>query len=457
MTLTIRANFVHTPGLGSIQVLLDHLIELDSDGFIVSFGPYDGQDLTDAVQVPEGSFLLPTFCDLHLHAPQFLYQGTGLHLPLMEWLNEYAFKAEEKLDADLDLAERVYRRLARRLIESGTGAVSLFGTINEETNLVLAKVMKEAGLRAFIGKLSMDTSSRPSYVEASAQASLDSAISFVERCYALDEAKGPRLIEPILTPRFVPTCSDALLQGLGELAAQGKNSVSLRIQSHLAESEDQVAWVRSTRRAEDFDVFDKHRLLTPRTIQAHCTFLPPPSLDRMSQTGAAVAHCPLSNAYFSSTEIFRLREALDRGVKVGLGSDIAGGYELGIQGVMRMSVAVSRLREGLLKRESQALKVGAVKNPRIDWKESLYLATKGGAEAMGIHRGSGWFNVGAPFDAQQIRFYDQRTGEGVGALDFLDHDDKSQPKLVEDVIEKWWCLGDVRNRVAVWVQGNPLL
>jgi guanine deaminase len=128
-------------------------------------------------------------------------------------------------------------------------------------SLVLAKVMKEAGLRAFIGKLSMDTSSRPSYVEPSAQASLDSAISFVEKCYALDEERGPRLIEPILTPRFVPTCSDPLLHGLGELAAQGRNSISLRIQSHLAESEDQVAWVKSTRHADDIDVFDKVRFL----------------------------------------------------------------------------------------------------------------------------------------------------------------------------------------------------
>ena len=128
-------------------------------------------------------------------------------------------------------------------------------------SLVLAKVMKEAGLRAFIGKLSMDTSSRPSYVEPSAQASLDSAASFVEKCCALDEAKGPRLIEPILSPRFVPTCSDTLLHGLGELAAQGRNSVPLRIQSHLAESEDQIAWVRSTRHADDIDVFDKVRYL----------------------------------------------------------------------------------------------------------------------------------------------------------------------------------------------------
>ena len=83
--------------------------------------------------IPTGSFLLPTFCDLHLHAPQFLYQGTGLHLPLMEWLNEYAFKAEEGLDADPALARSVYQRLAQRLIEKGTGVVLLFGTIKEET------------------------------------------------------------------------------------------------------------------------------------------------------------------------------------------------------------------------------------------------------------------------------------------------------------------------------------
>jgi guanine deaminase len=80
-----------------------------------------------------GSFLLPTFCDLHLHAPQFLYQGTGLDLPLMQWLDEYALKAEERLDVDKILAKRVYERLARRLLQNGTGTVMLFGTIKEET------------------------------------------------------------------------------------------------------------------------------------------------------------------------------------------------------------------------------------------------------------------------------------------------------------------------------------
>lgn len=92
--------------------------------------------LAPCIDIAPGSFIMPTFSDLHIHAPQFLYQGTGLHLPLMEWLNEYAFKAEERLDADAELALRVYKRLARRLIENGTGTALLFGTIKEETKYI---------------------------------------------------------------------------------------------------------------------------------------------------------------------------------------------------------------------------------------------------------------------------------------------------------------------------------
>ena len=87
----------------------------------------------DVLSITSGSFILPTFCDLHLHAPQFMYQGNGLDLPLMQWLDKYAFKAEESLDNDAALARRVYEHLTRRLIEHGTGAVLLFGTIKEQT------------------------------------------------------------------------------------------------------------------------------------------------------------------------------------------------------------------------------------------------------------------------------------------------------------------------------------
>jgi len=334
------------------------------------------------------------------------------------------------------------------LIEHGTGAVLLFGTIKEESNLVLAQVMQNAGLRAFVGKLSMDISSRESYVESSSSSSLASASSFVQKCHQLvqDLPAHRRLVEPVLTPRFVPTCSNELLKGLGKLS----KDQSLRIQSHLAEAEDQVTWVRGERGMEDIDVFSKADLLTPRTVQAHCTYLSGSDLDLVHKTGTAIAHCPLSNVYFSARP-FKLREALRAQVPVGLGTDIAGGYSADIMSAMRQAVIVSRMREND-KVVAKSGKEDGKESLAINWKEALYIATRGGAIALCLPEGTGIFAVGAPFDAQQINIYDAASGTGIGPLDFFD----TPAGIEEDMIEKWWCVGDTRNRSAVWVQGTRL-
>jgi len=122
-------------------------------------------------------------------------------------------------------------------------------------SLVLAEVMQAAGLRAFVGKLSMDISSRPSYVEASARESLSAAESFVKNCHALSShlPEHRRLVEPVITPRFVPSCSDDLLAGLGAMS----EAKSLRIQSHLAEAHDQIEWVKRERGVDDIEIFDR--------------------------------------------------------------------------------------------------------------------------------------------------------------------------------------------------------
>ncbi|GLB45496.1 putative amidohydrolase family protein [Lyophyllum shimeji] len=458
--MLIRGTFVTLPSLAALHILTDYLLGVDETGHITHFSaansPTSKALLTSTavppIQIPQGSFLLPPFCDLHLHAPQFLYQGTGLHLSLMQWLDEYAFKAEERLDADPALARRVYTRLAQRLIENGTGTVLLFGTIKEGTNLILADTMQRAGVRALVGKLSMDISSRPSYVEASAEAALSAARSFVSRCKETVAAlpAHSRLVAPVLTPRFVPTCSNELLEGLGRLAAEQ----SLRVQSHMAEAHDQVEWVRSERGAEDIDVFDQRGLLTPDTIQAHCTFLDAAALARVADRGTAIAHCPLSNAYFSAAP-FALREVLAAGVRVGLGTDVAGGYSLDMMSAMRHAVTVSRMREGK-RRLEHAGENEAAESVAIDWKEALYLATQGGKEALGLGRGSGSFEVGAPFDAQQIQIFDAEKGAGIGALDFFDLELGESPDVSIEMVEKWWCIGDGRNRVGLWVQGNRL-
>ncbi|KDQ62526.1 hypothetical protein JAAARDRAFT_170957 [Jaapia argillacea MUCL 33604] len=451
--MLFRGAFVHCPSLGVVEMLSDHL--LGKAGFIVHFAPATTEHSENLIAhssvrpviIPSGNFIMPTFCDLHLHAPQYLYQGTGLHLPLMTWLNEYAFKAEERLDNDPALARTVYERLAQRLLESGTGAVLLFGTIKEATNLILAEVLQEKGLRGFVGKLSMDISSRPTYQEPSAHASLSAVHSFVESCQHMVShlPEHERLIQPVITPRFVPTCSDELLLGLGEMA----ESRSLWVQSHLAEAHDQVEWVKRERGVDDIHVFERNHLLTSRTIQAHCTFLDPPSLSHLVSRGTAVAHCPLSNAYFSAKP-FPLREALANNVKVGLGTDIAGGYSIDIMNAMRQAVTVSRMREGhriVAMTETDGDGAPHEVNLSIDWKESLFLATRGGAVALEL---AGRFEVGAPFDAQQIAIFDPSCADGIGGIDFFGE----IPSLDMDLLEKWWCLGDHRNRRCVWVQGK---
>lgn len=128
-------------------------------------------------------------------------------------------------------------------------------------SLILAECMQSAGLRAYVGKLSMDVdistpqenSTVNTYLEPSARDSLDSAKLFIKRCRTLTAHLPPsrRLVEPVLTPRFTPTCSDELLRGLGEISADQ----DVKIQSHLAEAKDQVEWVRAERGIEDIEVF----------------------------------------------------------------------------------------------------------------------------------------------------------------------------------------------------------
>lgn len=184
---------------------------------------------------------------------------------------------------------------------------------------------------------------------------------------------------------------------------------------------------------------------------AHCTHSTPDDLALLSTTGTSVASCPLSNIYFSAERQFPLREALDAGVKVGLGSDISGGYQVGIQESSRWAVAVSRLREGEAQRSSSSNERSSASSLALSWKESLYVATLGGAQALGldVDRKVGTLEVGAAFDAQWIQL------GGMGSkVDWFDFEEEKVS--MEQKIEKWWALGDVVDRRAVWVQGRKV-
>lgn len=201
-------------------------------------------------------------------------------------------------------------------------------------------------------------------------------------------------------------------------------------------------------------------LLTSRALFAHCTHLTPQAMGLLKSVGASLSHCPLSNTYFSS-RAFPAREALDTDVRVGLGSDIAGGYALGIQESMRWSVGVSRGREGRRRDEcadafARASAARAEQNLEISWRDSLYLATLGGARAVHRENFLGNFEVGKSFDAQlivpgetdmgsEVDLFAEEWANGNRDMDF------------QLILEKWWALGGKADRRGLWVAGRRLL
>ncbi|KAN0061375.1 hypothetical protein ACQY0O_006222 [Thecaphora frezii] len=496
-------NFAYSDEVGSIVYLARHLVGVDTrSGTIIHLSPLSSSASQRILQscrgdvhwLPEYSFVVPTFVDTHLHAPQYLFAGTGQGLPLLDWLETHTFKAEASLDADLELAERVYATLCRRLKQNGTGTALCFGTIREETNLVLARCFHKAGLRGLVGKLSMHQNAPDYYRETDASSSLQRATAFLSsfpRFAATLPARQhtQRLVHPVITPRFIPTCSLELLSRLAHLSAS--TSPPTLIQSHMSESADSMAFIRSRHGGRsDPNLYDQAGLLTPHTVMAHCTTLPPEHRDLVRSRGTGIASCPLSNAFFSDAP-FELREAIEHGLKVGLGSDIAGGYALSIHDAARTAEVVSRVYDQVeVKHESRSptseqgaahhtdnttsTNSGDSGGKTVTWQTTFHLATTGGARMLTppLPANLGLFQVGAPFDAQLILTLDPATGQGWqdGGVDFFPtrnptpnaptesgkEGERGEWKDewswdLEEAVERWWRNGSRGNRRGVWV------
>ena len=142
-------------------------------------------------------------------------------------------------------------------------------------------------------------------------------------------------------------------------------------------------------------------------------------------------------------------------MKTGLGSDISGGYSISLQNSMKWAVGISRHREGRRKDEIQDSTLGKVAAQRQDvtWKESIYLATLGGARALNRDQYLGNFQIGKSFDAQLIQV--DETEEG-SEIDLFEETYKDGTIPTELLMEKWWCNGSSKDRKGVWVAGRKL-
>ncbi len=345
--------------------------------------------------LPAGTVLLPGFVDLHIHAPQYAQLGRGLDVPLEVWLHRYTFPLEAKY-ADLAFAARVYRRLVDDLLTNGTTTALYFATAHVEASNLLAEICLERGQRALVGKVAMDDPAGcPDYYrDASPEAAVEGTRAVIEHIRAMP-GNGDGRVLPVVTPRFIPACTDAALQGLGDLARE----CGCRVQTHVSESDWEHGHVLARHGMTDAASLDRFGLLTDGGVVAHANFLTPDDMDLLAARGTAVAHCPVSNAYFAGA-VFPLNAALEKGVRVGLGTDISGGPIATILDALRGSIIASRMLESGVDPDLPPENRSRHAGTRIDFRDAFHLATAGGGAALGLQVGR--FEPGCHFDAVAV-------------------------------------------------------
>lgn len=313
-----------------------------------------------------GMLVMPGMVDLHIHAPQYAYRGLGMDRELLDWLNTYAFPEESKY-SDLAYADRAYTIFANAVKKSASTRLAVFGTLHREATELLMDKLEDVGVVSFVGKVNMDRNAPDDLCEASAETSLKDTERFI-----LETQNKYRNTYPIITPRFTPSCTDELMAGLGELSKQ----YGIRVQSHLSENPGEVAWVRELCPwAENYgDAYDRFNLFgkPEKAVMAHCVYSDDNEIARMKENGVFIAHCPASNTNVASG-IAPIRKYLDQDMRIGLGSDVAGGHSESIFTAMVDALQVSRLYWRMVDENQKPLNVAEV----------FYMATKGGGEFFG--------------------------------------------------------------------------
>lgn len=380
MALTIiKGTIVSAPAPGQLDITEPGYLVAE-DGVIRGvYGTLPAEYTGKAVEDFGDCLVLQTFADLHLHAPQYPMVGTGMDLTLLDWLNTYTFPAEARF-ADPDYARKVYRQLSAELIANGTTRVAMFSSLHTDATLILMEELERAGGTGYAGKVNMDRNAAPGVLEETTEESIRETERWLGECGRFSH------VRPMLTPRFTPSCTDELMAWLGKTAEERH----LPIQSHLSENDREIEWVRQLHPdcRQYWETYAKFGLWNDRTLMAHCVWSDERERAAMKDAGVTVVHCPDSNVNVCSGTA-PVRAMLEEGMKVALGSDIAGGDHLNMFDVTASAIRASKVRQMTDPAHPAFLTV----------PEAWYLATSAGAAFFGEAPG---FAPGNPLHAMVL-------------------------------------------------------
>ncbi|WP_332776009.1 guanine deaminase [Polaromonas sp.] len=317
-----------------------------------------------AVQHWPGRIIAPGFVDMHIHYPQLDVIGSPAE-GLLPWLENYTFPHEKRFSAPDYSAEAATFFIAELLRNGVTTALTFATSHPESVNALFTEAQKHS-LRLITGKVLMDQNS-PDGVRDQTEKSLIDTEALINKWHGVDR------LGYAITPRFVPSCSEAQLRGAGELAAQYPD---VWVQSHVAENKDEIAWVRQLYPGARsyLGVYDDFGLLRPRAIYAHCIHFDDDDRALMRSTGTAAAVSPTSNLFLGSG-FFDYAGADRVGFQYGLASDVGGGTSFSPFHTMLAAYYVGRTTvEGL------QTKPGLSLSPQHLWWQH----TAGAAQALGL-------------------------------------------------------------------------
>lgn len=412
--MIIKGNFIYMVSRTDMQIREQQYLHIE-DGRVKSFYEELPQELLGREVTDYGNaIIIPAFYDLHVHAPQYVNRGIGFDKELLPWLETYTFPVEGKY-RDLEFAKRAYKLFLNRLWAVGTMRFSAFATLHSDATWELMRLTEKSGLRAFIGKVNMDRNA-PEYLMEGTERALEETEDLIVR--TKEELNNVRYIA---TPRFVPSTTEKMMDGIGKLCEK----YNLPVQSHLSENRNEIAWVKELHPSIDSytEVYDYYGLLRQdQTVMAHAIYLSEKEKQLLQKKNVFLAHCAHSNANLSSG-VMSLRKNLERGLNCVIASDVAGGHTPAMNQNMAMSVEISKINA--LFRE---------KEPALSLPEAFYLATKGPGAFFGK---TGSFEAGYEFDALVLDMDEmgdlfERTVTEKLEQFFYDGDDRN-------IIERYCC------------------
>jgi guanine deaminase len=338
----------------------DAIVAMDG-GRITHFGPADEVEprLAPATPVRQNgrdTLMTAGFIDCHAHFPQTpMIAACGTHL--LDWLEKHAYPTEQKF-VDERFARTVGKVFLQESLRNGITSGCIYSTVHPQSVSALFAEAESLGMRLATGKVLMNRNA-PGPLLDTTRSGYDDSKALIRQWH------GRGRLMYAITPRFAPSCTAEQLEATGALWQEHPDCY---LQTHIAETRSEVAWAKELfpERAGYLDVYDHYGLCAPRAMFGHGIHLTEAELQRLHDTGAAIAHCPTSN-FFLGNDCFDLNRAVhaERPVRVGLGTDIGAGTTLSIIGTLNEAYKAARMH-------GNTLSAG----------HAFYLATRGAARAM---------------------------------------------------------------------------